>query len=166
MIVCMDTAVLIWGVQGVASPGTEAMPSKTRAFLESLAGQCDILIPTPVLTEFLQKFPKPEQQQYLRDISKIDGIFFHPFDLEASLVAAELQAGRRLRELRRELHADRVCVKTDLMILAIAVVVAADKLITPDVDDYHKLASSSDYRFPEISNVPDAVSQPNFFDTD
>jgi hypothetical protein len=54
MIVCLDTCILVWGVQGAAASNNAAKPAQARALLQQLETEkATIIIPAPVVFEFL-----------------------------------------------------------------------------------------------------------------
>jgi len=66
LMICFDTMVLIWGVQGVARPGQEEMIDRTRRYIKSLTREHRrVMIPTPALTEYLQHFDDAERRHQL-----------------------------------------------------------------------------------------------------
>lgn len=52
--VCLDTNILIWGIQNKASAGQEQMLERTRLFLKDLdESKAKIIIPSLVIGELL-----------------------------------------------------------------------------------------------------------------
>jgi hypothetical protein len=50
--ICFDTAPLIWGVRGDASPGQEPMIERARSFIAELTTKgFAIMVPSPVIAE-------------------------------------------------------------------------------------------------------------------
>ena len=74
-MICIDTNVLIWGVQGVARPAQQGMVDRTRRYLAQLARDSEqLMVPSvAVVGEYLQGFPPDEQPAQLEVLS---GVFF------------------------------------------------------------------------------------------
>lgn len=71
-MICFDTMVLIWGVQGWASPGQEELVGRTKRYVTSLARENErIMVPTPALTEYLQHFDDAERKRQLQHFEKL-----------------------------------------------------------------------------------------------
>jgi len=155
-MICFDTMVLIWGVQGKAAPGQEEMVARTKRYITSLNDENErIMIPTPALTEYLQGFDTAERKQQLKALEK--NFFIPSFNLPAAYLAAGL--ARRAQESGvKPKHASRQEVKTDVQIIATAIVNNASKIITNNTDDFQKLAELADGRI-QISDIPDVHEQ-------
>lgn len=152
-MICFDTMVLIWGVQGEARPSQQAMIDRTRRFIASLReGNEQIMVPTPALAEYLQGFDNEARK---RQLTVLEQSFFIPaFDLPAAYLAAGL--ARESRGLEGK-AVDRHAIRTDCHIIATAIVHGATRIITNDVDHFQKLARD---KIP-VSEVPDVHEQTN-----
>ena len=53
-MICFDTMVVIWGVQGTSKEGQSHMIARTQQYIKYLDKKNEkIIIPTPALTEYL-----------------------------------------------------------------------------------------------------------------
>ncbi len=132
-MICLDTAVLIWGVRGFASRTQEHETVRAERYIRWLAlKQKQVLVPTIVLSEYLVGASATELQ---------DGTIFEknfqivPFDVPAAMIAADLSRDIDLiKTVAKEHHVDRQCLKSDIMIAATAICRQAEKIITSDRD--------------------------------
>lgn len=134
-MICLDTLPLIWGVQGAGRPSQSHMVERTRGYLRDLEtrGQ-SVLIPAPVLYEYLLNFPPEAQKEQLVILQR--QFIVGSLDLRAACLAAELQArygAAQLKATRSELGLGKQEVKIDFMILAIAIVNKAEVVISEDL---------------------------------
>jgi hypothetical protein len=112
------------------------------------------MIPTPALAEYLQGFDNEERK---RQLQVLERHFFIPaFNLPAAYLAAGLAraADPSSAEIPRQ------SVKTDIQILATAIVNGAARIITADRQHFHQLAGGRI----EVSEVPEIHEQPKLFD--
>lgn len=151
-MICLDTMVLIWGVQGAARAGQEPMIDRTSRYIRSLrADKTRIMIPTPAVAEYLQGFAEPERGRQLELLAR--RFVIPAFDLPACYLAADL--ARRARESSPTGGASRQAIKTDLQIIATAVVHGAQRIVTDEVSQFERLAAKKI----EITGVPDVHEQ-------
>lgn len=152
-MICIDTMVLIWGVQGVASTGQEAMIDRTRRYIRSLEKENRrIMVPTPALTEFLQNFDDGSRQRQLQVLER--HFWIASYDLPAAYLAAGL--ARKTRDSPRQEGISRRAVKTDIQIIATAIVHGATEIITEDLSHFERLAADRI----TVSRVPNVHEQP------
>lgn len=158
-MICFDTGPIIWGVQGKATRGQEHMVSRTKRYIRYLRNQKQaIMVPTPVVAEYLIPFNPQEQQEQVRVFER--GFFIPSFDLPAALVAAELEHDSGLiKAIRRGSDVDRNRLRVDAQILAIAIVNMAEKVITADP---HLKSLAQDKI--AVTEVPDIHEQPELFE--
>jgi len=126
-MICFDTMVVIWAVQETPVPEELEFRKRTVAYLQSLSEKKeDILIPTPVVHEFLVGIPPDKHSDYMAAMEQefVVGVF----DLPAARLAAEIEYGAD-KPTRRD---DRVRLRVDAQILAIAIVQGASVVITHD----------------------------------
>lgn len=137
---CLDTALLIWGIQGKAKKSQSDMPARTRRFM----GHCrqlriPLIVPTPVWAEFLALIPPDEHEQYRVLLEK--GFILAPFDVPAAELAATLEyENQQFKDLQAALGAKwdlsareiRQMVKVDVQIAGIALHYGATAVITHD----------------------------------
>ena len=150
-MICIDTNVLIWGVQGVARPAQEGMIDRTRRYLAQLARDHEqVMVPSVAVGEYLQGFPAEEQAAQLEVLS---GVFFVPaFDARCAALAAELQ---RVGPAFRGEPGVRVVFRADVQIIATAICHSAAQIVTGNVDEFRRIAGN---RIPVIE-VPETWEQ-------
>ena len=69
-IVCLDTHILICGIQGKASPERKEMIDKARKFLQYLSrNKVIILVPAVVLDELLMDIPPDKHERFIQKFS-------------------------------------------------------------------------------------------------
>jgi predicted nucleic acid-binding protein len=152
-LICIDTNVLIWGVQGTSRPTQTGMIDRTRRWLKQMAKDNEqIMVPSVVVAEYLSGFPIEEQVEQLQVLSRL---FFLPaYDARCAALAAELQKAGA--PAQREPGA-RVAFKADIQIIATAICHGATLIVTGNVDEYQRVAGP---KIP-ISDVPEAWEQPD-----
>jgi predicted nucleic acid-binding protein len=153
--ICFDTTPLIWGVRGEATVGQEHEIAKTKRYIDFLKRtNKQIMVPTPVLAEYLigASLTELNEMKILQQGFQIPGL-----DLPSAALAAELQRGGVIREVQDEFGLPRECVKTDAMIIAIAIKNQAIKIVTNNERHFKRLAQN---RIP-ISGVPEVDGQLN-----
>jgi predicted nucleic acid-binding protein len=131
VIVCLDTAVLIWGVRGFASRNQEHESVRAERYIKWLTlKQAKVLVPSIVLSEYLVGANATE----LHDGTIFEkGFQIAPFDVPAAKIAADLSRDIDLiKTVAREHQVQRQCIKSDIMIAAVAIHRQAEKIITTD----------------------------------
>ncbi len=142
-MICLDTHVLIWrlGKYARATPGQEEMVDRAERYIEYLQREkIEIMIPTPVLAEYLVGATAQERQE-----AEVFDIATEvcPFDVPAAVFAASLfRETHRIEEMVEEHNIAKDCIKVDIMIAAIAVTRKAQKLITEDVKLFKTLVKN------------------------
>lgn len=148
-MICIDTMVLIWGVQQKASLGQEAMIDRTGRWLRSLAGNERIMLPSVAMSEYLMKFSGVDRQ---RQLALLQQRFFIPsLDVPAAALAAELRGQAKAANVQ----IDREVMKSDCYIIATAIIHGASVIVTENRSEFQKLASGRI----KISAVPDVPEQ-------
>jgi predicted nucleic acid-binding protein len=147
-MICFDTMVVIWGVQGKANPDQHVMIDRCRRFIDSL-GKDTVMIPAPAVAEYLQDFDNEARRHQLAMLER--NFFIPSFDLKAAFLAAGL--AREARGAPGE--GDRQAIKTDCQIIAIAIINHATQIITNDVDDFTRIARGKI----QVSQVPEIHEQ-------
>ena len=153
-MICFDTMVLIWGVQGAARPGQEEMIDRTRRYIRSLAKENQqIMVATPALTEYLQHFDERERKRQLELLEK--HFLIASFDLPSAYLAAGL--ARKAGGPSRQGSIPRQAVKTDYQIIATAIVHGAVSIITSasEREHFERLAAGKI----RVLDVPDVHEQ-------
>lgn len=158
-MICFDTMLLIWGVQGTATLGQEDMIVRTKRYIRYLAEKrTKIMIPAPVVTEYLLGFgPQDAKVQH----SLIEQYFYVPsFDLPAARLAAELLRNRQVTDAIRAEHGiGREQLRNDAQILAVAITNSAEKVISTDP----QMARLAQGRIPVVG-VPKIEDQLELFE--
>lgn len=136
MIVCLDTHILVWGIKGQADPGQENQILRSKALLKALEARNDkIVIPSPVLAEFLIGVPHDKLQSIPPQLNKFE---VAPFDAKAAWIFAQIwtekNMGRTLSEdIKQELSGiTRKTIKFDCQIVSIAVSCGANVIYSHD----------------------------------
>lgn len=161
--ICFDTTPVIWGIRGESSREQEHNILKTKRYIDFLRRtKKQIMIPAPVLSEYLIGASATE----LHELEILQRGFQIPsLDLASAILAAELQRGDTIRLIQDEFDLGRECIKTDALIIAIAIQNHASKIITNNERHFKVLARG---RIP-ISGVPDvpgSSEQPGLLFTD
>ncbi|MGJ0479968.1 type II toxin-antitoxin system VapC family toxin [Pantoea agglomerans] len=119
--------------------GSEVTEVKRRAEalldrIERLNGT--IIIPTPVLAEYLVGIRKPHQQEKINLIRAVSCFETVPFDELAAIECASIPTMQELRKISSEGTANKV--KFDRQIIAIALAISADEVWTHDKGVYDR----------------------------
>lgn len=132
------------------------MVERTKRYLDSLKDENEtLMIPTPVVAEYLQGFDRDAQPDQL---DKLQRYFFLPsFDVASACLAAEISSGKTVPTSYGP--GDRDSIKTDVQIIAIAIVHRADLIVTHNVSEFSRLAGDRI----QISDVPSVPQQPQLF---
>lgn len=131
MMICLDTSILIWGVRGFASRTQEDEIVKAERYIKWLAiKNKQVIIPAIVLSEYLVGANATE----LHDRTIFEkGFQIAPFDVPAAMIAADLARDIDLiKTVAKDHNIDRQCIKSDIMIAAIAIHRQAEKIVTSD----------------------------------
>lgn len=161
-MICFDTQVLIWGVQGYATPGQEQMIERIKRYIEHLERQHEaVAIPAPALFEYLLGFePKdlPTQSQVVER-----GFMVLPLDIPSVHVAAELLGNTAaMQQLKVDYQGRRQKLRVDAMIVAIAIAHKADKIVSGDQTHFQRFAQGR-IEVIEVIEVPDIPRQSDLF---
>lgn len=132
MVVSFDTMVLIWGVKQVATPGQEEMIGRATRLIDELrASNTRIVLPTPVVAEYVGSFQPDAQAEQFKAVR--ENFATCPFDLRASAIAAGLLYNQELvKQLKDEYACSRQVIKTDMMIVASAISAGCGVLYSND----------------------------------
>lgn len=130
-MICFDTNPVIWGVQGVPDAAQPDLVPRTQAFLATLAAAgTRVLIPAPVLAEYLVGFSDADMQGQAVAVGK--RFFVAPFDVRAALVAAELGRDALSRVRQAGHNVSKQQVKVDVQVVAIAIVHGCTEIVSHD----------------------------------
>lgn len=159
-MICFDTCVLIWGLQGISNPELEGMPARTARYIDHLdQTEEEIIIPAPVLTEYLAGIKSKSKRE--EEQNRILETFFVPaIDVPVACLAAELQAKKIASAKRAKDENSKSCeLKMEALIAATAIVNKAEALVTDDCSRYANLISSQ----LEVIEVPNLATQKMIF---
>lgn len=159
-MICFDTCILIWGIQGAGTTNGNSNPmiARTRLYIQSLRESREkIMVPAPALAEYLQGLsPNQAKEQQ----AEMEALFFVPaFDVRAANIAADL-ARARWKSVKQGSAEQRQCLKTDFLVVATAIANRASVIITDNEADFNGIASGK----VKVSNVPIVARQGPLFD--
>ncbi|MBN2580250.1 MAG: type II toxin-antitoxin system VapC family toxin [Pirellulales bacterium] len=124
--------MMIWGVRGESTTGQEDLIHRAKTYIRFLSDKGhSILLPTPVIAEYLTPFNEENRQKQLKIIQ--ESFRIAPFDLYAAFIAAGIQSRKDLlKGIQSDYGKSRTEIKTDCFIVAIAKACRVDKLISHD----------------------------------
>jgi predicted nucleic acid-binding protein len=157
---CFDTPILIWGIRACATPGQENMIVRAKRYISHLSDKkVRVVIPTPVLAEYLIGVPKEDRDSHRAILER--NFLMPALDIRAAQLAADLQSDTEMMKTLRKQHGvDRQSLRTDAMIIAIAIVNGVQKIVTNDIDHFRKLAQGQIL----VDGLPDIVDQATLFE--
>lgn len=122
--VCLDTNILIWGIQNKASAGQEQMLERTRLFLKDLdESKAKVIIPSLVIGELLMKVPHDKHDAVLKHVSS--RFMVASYDMAAASYFAKIwqdkKDDKQIQLMRDNGSITRAELKADYQIVAIAV---------------------------------------------
>lgn len=163
-MICIDTHVLVWylGKYARVTKGQEAMVLRAEHYIQHLQRErVEIMIPTPVLAEYLVDATTQERQAgEVFDLAAE----ICPFDTPAAVFAAELFRDiHQIDEMAQEFQVSKNCIKIDIMIAAIAVTRKAQKIITHDVELLKRLINKQ-IPVESLPEIKTSSSQTRLFD--
>lgn len=150
-LVCLDTHILIWGVQKTSRQPQSEMILQTTKLLKYLDDhQIKAIIPAVVLSEFLMAIPAPHLETYLTQMTK--KFLIAPYDAMAAVEFAKIwqakQAAHTIQSLKNE-EFSKSHLKVDTMIIATALTQNASCIYSHD-PGLKKFASG----YIEVREVP------------
>jgi len=162
MIACFDTCVLIWGIQGKASPEFSPKVGQTRALLNQLEqSKAKIIVPAPVAFELLLDVHPERHGVVLQTLNQRFRVV--TYDTAAAAKNAEIwlkRIGRNggVSEFRSQWPTvTKAELRFDCQIVAIAALCGADVLYS---EDPHVIAFAEG--IVNVQPVPTAVEQSRF----
>ena len=155
-LVCFDTQIVIWGIQGNASSTQQYMVPRTKNFLRYLTGQkTKVLIPSVVLAEFLLGIPS---DMHANVVAYFQNTFIvAPFDVNAAAIYAQVWRENKESQVYQTLREDDVRkteISFDNQIVAIALARRATTIYSHDPH----LKRFAGERI-EVCEVPDILMQ-------
>ncbi len=159
-IVCLDTNILIWGIQKIALPEYQDRIERAQLLFKQLhQDKAEIMIPSVVLSEFMMKIEKKEIPRLLKEIQKNCKIY--SFDAVAAFKLADIfrniKANKTYEELQT-LGITRQCIKFDSMIVATAVIQNSSVIYTED-KGVKKIAEKEGIETKELPEITSELSQ-------
>lgn len=158
-LICLDTSVLIWGIQGYARESQKGLVKRTANYLKSLErDSVRIVVPTPVLAEYLCGIPGEVADRQRQVIAKRFRIA--EFGEDAAAVCSDLtrdlwRRSRDFKELAQQSPNEkwdraRQRYKVDCQVIAVAIDARADVIITGEPQVFRMLAGDRI----SVSDVP------------
>ena len=156
-MICFDTAILIWGVQGAARATQTDRIERTRRFIRYLERKKEqVMVPTPALAEYLQHFDDEARSEQL---ARLQRRFVLPaFDLLAAHLAAQM--ARKMMRKPRDGGVPRQALKVDVQIVATAVVHGAKTIYTGDRSAFERIAADTPVRIAEVPSIEEQRELP------
>lgn len=141
-MICLDTMVLIWGVQEhrerlreVRNDSHEENVRRAGTYIDHIIQQKEkVLIPAPVLSEFLTGFSF-EKANALREIVSSFAVIAD-YNAATASISADLFRRRREHYGHKVKKAEKPYIKADTMIAAIAYAHKATVIITHDTQEF------------------------------
>lgn len=147
MRVIFDTNILVPLLSEIkpdfkpTDPNTGAVITDIARRVEALIDQIDnvngtVVIPTPVLAEFLVGIDKKEHQAHLNLIKGVSCFEIAPFDELAAIECSQMPTIQELRQMMKSDSANKI--KFDRQIIAIAKSLSVDEVWTHDKGVYNR----------------------------
>jgi len=156
-IICLDTNILVWGIQQVALPQYQDRIERTQLLFQQLhQDKAEIIIPSVVLSEFLMGIEKIEVAKYFKEINKFCKIY--SFDTAVAFKLSEIFQNIKQDGLYEELKNEgrtKQCIKFDSMIIATAIIQRASIIYTYD-GGVKKIAEKEGI---EVRNLPELTEK-------
>lgn len=137
MIVCLDTHILIWALRDIPPGEEDESGLRAQALLALLEkDKHTVLIPSPVLSEFLLGVEEERQPEIAQEITRRFEVV--PFDAAAAVATASLwvrkNGGRSLSSTVGASvgNTPRQAIKVDFQILGIAISRRAEVIYSHD----------------------------------
>ena len=153
-MICFDTAPLIWGIQGKANKEQEYLVSRTNSYIRHLSKEkTKIILPAPVIAEYLVGFSAEEQKIQEEILQKY--FIIVSFDYKAARLASELERAKSPRDIQAEFGIDRQNVKTDVQIVATAIVFGAHAIVSHD--DHMKVIAGDRIKIIDVPSISEQL---------
>lgn len=131
--VCFDNHVLIWGIKEQASEGQEENIANTKRFINELADDTKVIIPSIVMAEFLLPIPPKLHATVINLFSKL--FIIAPFDTYAASKLSLVWQAFKNPEIAKRIEEEqrtRAELRADAMIVATALAQRADCIYSQD----------------------------------
>ena len=150
-MICIDTMVVIWGVQRNRNA---TMVDRTRRYLSYLEQQNErVMVSSTSVAEYLYGIPLAEQANELAVLS--DMFFVPPFDLHAASIAGSISGSQEYQQrFGAAKKRERNVLRADLHILSTAIAYGASAIVTDNVADFEPFAGGR-IRVMEVPNIPE-----------
>lgn len=161
-LVCLDTSIVIWGVQRISKSTQAHEITKAKALIEQLEKEKTIImIPSIVLGEFLLGIEVKDHMAVIRQFSR--KFMLAPYDAQAAATFANIWDVRKndLPQLASDPDKTRQMLKADCMIVATAY--ARNAVCIYSHDPHIKAFAQG---FIDVFELPSANTQLNFFEQD
>lgn len=163
-MICIDTMVLIWGVQKYAQKDRDKEVNENielaGTFIKHIAKEGEsIIIPAPVVMEYLAGLEDSVRSKHLAILDNFGTIA--SLDTKASALAAKLHRRYQNKINKRIPKGEKPRIATDTMILAIALSQNASMIVTHNQSDFTKLIDNEEIT---ISDIPRYPHQGNLYD--
>lgn len=133
-IVCLDTNILIWGIQKIALPEHADKIEKAKYLFEQLQEEkAEVIIPAIILSEFLIGIDSIDQPLCLKEIHRHCKIY--PFDVPAALKLSEMLKNMKHNGVYARLEKEgctKRTIKFDSLLVATALAQKVSILYTYD----------------------------------
>lgn len=173
MIICLDTTVLISAIRGRDDTIKDKKCSPSDRTKLRLQCECSngllveadkrkdiVIIPAPVVSEYLLGSPKFEDE---RDIL-LSRFIIPPLDASSAVIASQLEKSYRETLMKSDSDHQQVgrqSLRIDTMIAAIAISNNADVIYTHDVDHFLRVSNKK----VRVSEVPNYEEQLNLLES-
>ncbi|HVK16683.1 MAG TPA: PIN domain-containing protein [Fimbriiglobus sp.] len=149
-MICLDTNALIWAVEFNSDPAVSDQCKRIRHYLERLRDeQTPVMIPVPVLFEFLCKYPRERHE--VHQAARADAfVLFDATPQVASEAAALFQAGNAAAMSSGGQPKQQR--KMDLLVAASAIVAGVTEIVSED-RDYSQMTGGR-LTWKKVSSLP------------
>ena len=167
-MIAVDTNILVWGVRKAEDETRPDIVERCVHLIDDYKQRkIVIMIPSPVLGEFLIGYTIEQQREVLSLLTK--AFFIAPFDFQAAAVAAELYSKAQFDQIREQEPIPRQCLKVDYMVAATAIrhgattlfvndghfkTIAAGRIIVSDIPQLRNVAASTDGELERPAEAP------------
>ncbi|MEY3995979.1 MAG: hypothetical protein RL344_322 [Pseudomonadota bacterium] len=134
-------------------------------FLQAKENRQKIIIPTPVLAEFLAYIDAPEaRQKFMQQLRRSPVVSIEPFDEPAAIEASDISKIRQNASLTKSVDKPKQKIKVDTQIVAIAKTHFAALIVSND-GDVKKLSDAANIVIKGLEDLdlPPSPPQGNFF---